>query len=214
MKRAFLFALLFTFVTVALANDHKAPELKSSAVDYPAVDVHTADNVSVAADPFDTPGKASFFSIDYLKYGFIPIRVIVTNNGNAPISLTEARIYFFTGYGDKVLAAEPEDIERRVDTIANPTSPGVVLPAPFPHIHGRSHDKDKQINNDFDTFGFQTLAVEAHTTRAGFLFYNIQGLSDPLKDAKLEVRELRDASGKDLFTFEVPFDKYLAAEKH
>lgn len=213
MKRTFLSVLLLIFATTALAKDHKAPELKSSAVDYPAVDIHTADNVSVAADPFDTATKANFFSIDYLKYGFIPIRLIVTNNGNAPISLADARIYFFTGYGDKVLAAEPEDVERRVDTIANPTSPGVVLPAPFPHIHGHSHDKDKQIESDFNTFGFQTLAVEAHTTRAGFLFYNIQGLSDPLKGAKLEVRELRDANGKEFFTFEIPFDKYLAAEK-
>ena len=213
MKRVFLFALLFTFAAIAPAKDHQAPVLKSAA-DYPAVDVHAADQVSVAADPFDTPEKGSFFSIDYLKYGFLPIRVIVTNNSNTPISLADARIYFFTGYGDKVLAAEPEDIERRADTIANPTSPGVVLPAPFPHIHSRSHDKDKQIQSDFDTFGFQTLAVEAHTTRAGFLFYNIQGISNPLQGAKLEVRELRDASGKGLFAFEVPFDKYIAAEKH
>ena len=165
MKRAILSALLLTLAATALAKDRKAPELKPSAADYPAVDVHTSDQVSVAVDPFDTPDKASFLSIDYLKYGFMPIRVIVTNNGNAPISLADARIYFFTGYGDKVLAAEPEDVERRVDTIANPTSPGVVLPAPFPHIHGHSHDKDKQIQGDFDTFGSRP-SLSRRTPRA------------------------------------------------
>ena len=49
-----------------------------------------------------------------------------------------------------------------------------------------------------------------HSTRAGFLFYDMQGLGDtPLKGANLNLRDLRDASGKELFYFQIPLDKYL-----
>lgn len=213
MQRAILSIFLFTFVALAPAKDHQPPALQP-ATNYPAVDSHATEQVAVAADPCDTPDKCPFFSIDYLKYGFLPVRVIVTNNSGAPISLAQARIDFYTGEGDKVLAAVPEDVERRTDTIANPATPGVVLPAPFPRIHPHSHNKDKQIQGDFDTFGFQTLTVDAHATRAGFLFYNIQGLNHPLEGARLVVRELRDASDRDLLPFTVPFDEYHTAGRH
>jgi hypothetical protein len=213
MQRAILSIFLFTFVALAPAKDHQPPALQP-ATNYPAVDFHATEQVAVAADPCDTPDKCAFFRIDYLKYGFLPVRAIVTNNSDASISLAEARIDFYTGEGDKVLAAVPEDVERRTDTIANPATPGVVLPAPFPRIHAHSHNKDKQIQGDFDAYGFQSLTVEAHATRAGFLFYNIQGLGHPLEGARLEVRELRDASGKDLAPFDVSFDNYPAARRH
>ena len=71
----------------------------------------------------------------------------------------------------------------------------------------------KQIEADFSTFEYQAIVVEPHTTRAGFLFYDIQGLSNPLVGAKLYLRMLRAADGHELFYFEIPFDKYLAARK-
>ena len=51
--------------------------------------------------------------------------------------------------------------------------------------------------------------VEPHTTRAGFLFYDVSGLSRPLQGALLNLHTIKDADGKDLFYFEIPFDKYL-----
>jgi hypothetical protein len=55
--------------------------------------------------------------------------------------------------------------------------------------------------------------VEPHTTHDGFLFYDIQGLgSSPLRGAKLLLREIKDADGKELFYFEIPFDKYLQTQ--
>ena len=54
--------------------------------------------------------------------------------------------------------------------------------------------------------------MEPHTTRAGFLFYDVSGLSQPLVGAKLYLHELRDADGKELFYFEIPFNKYLQSK--
>jgi hypothetical protein len=57
------------------------------------------------------------------------------------------------------------------------------------------------------------VVVEPHTTRAGFLFYDVSDLDHPLRGAKLHLRtRLRNADGKELFYFEIPFDKYLKSK--
>ncbi len=85
-----------------------------AATDYPAVDNHAKEQVAIAAVPFDTAQDCKIFQVDYLKYRFLPIRIIVTNNGDRPISLRDARIFFISANGDRIPAAEPEDVERRV----------------------------------------------------------------------------------------------------
>ena len=70
----------------------------------------------------------------------------------------------------------------------------------------------KEIEHDFNTFEYSALAVEPHTTRAGFLFYDVSGLTTRWPGARLYVRPLRDADGNELFYFEVPFDKYLQSK--
>jgi hypothetical protein len=41
----------------------------------------------------------------------------------------------------------------------------------------------------------------------------VQDLANPLAGAKLNLRMLRNSDGKELFYFEIPFDKYLAAQR-
>ncbi len=65
---------------------------------------------------------------------------------------------------------------------------------------------------DFDTFEYGALVVEPHTTRAGFLFYDVSDLNHPLRGAKLHLHALRNADGEELFFFEIPFDKYLKSK--
>jgi hypothetical protein len=65
------------------------------------------------------------------------------------------------------------------------------------------------VEEDFKSLEYAAVAVEAHTTRAGFLFYDVEGIANPLAGGKLNLRMLRNADGKDLFYFEIPFDKYL-----
>ena len=79
-------------------------------------------------------------------------------------------------------------------------------------IHTKPKGSNSEIEQDFNTFEYSALAVEPHTTRAGFLFYDVSGLSHPLVGARLYVRSVRDAEGNELFYFEVPFDKYLQSK--
>ena len=194
----------------AWAADHIAPPA-GDAASYPAVDSHAEEHVTIAADPYNTPSKISIFRVDYLKYGFMPIRIIVTNNGDKPISLADARINFITAAGDKIPTAEAPDVERRIDKIKRPDG-GYKLPGPLPRIGNKSASKRKDIEADFTSFEYSAVVVEPHTTRAGFFFYDLEGIANPLVGGKLSLSTLRNAGGKELFYFEIPFDKYLAAK--
>jgi hypothetical protein len=207
----FSLALALLFTAAALpASDHSLPPAKDAST-YAAFDAHPDDHVVIAAEPFDTKEKESIFRIDYLKNDFMPIRLIVTNNSDRPISLVDARIHFISAAGDTIPAAEPEDVERRMTHVSN-TGRKIPMPAPLPPMGGKPKTPDSKIEQDFSEFEYAAIAVEPHTTRAGFLFYDVEGLgSNPLHGAKLYLKELKNADGKELFAFEIPFDKYLVS---
>jgi hypothetical protein len=187
------------------------PPPAKDATKYPAVDFHPKEQVAIAAEPFDTAEKCKIFQVDYLKYRFLPIRIIVTNTGDHPVSLKDARIFFISAEGDKVPAADPEDVERRVKP---KDSRGHDIPVGPIKLHTKGSASDDKIEADFDHFEYGALAVEPHATRAGFLFYDMAGLGDtPLRGGKLVLRELRNSNGDELFYFEIPFDKYLEAQR-
>jgi hypothetical protein len=206
-------ALALTFSATAFsASDHVAPPFKDAS-SYAAFDAHPDDHVVIAAEPFDTKEKEKIFRVDYLKNDFMPIRIIVTNNGDRPISLSDARIHFISAAGDTIPAAEPADVERRMTNVSN-AGRKIPMPAPLPPMGGKPKTPDAKIEQDFNDFEYSAITVEPHKTRAGFLFYDVQGLSgNPLRGAKLHLKELRDADGKELFYFEIPFDKYLSGGK-
>jgi len=194
----------------ASASDHIPPAVQP-ATSFAAVEVHDNEKVAIAAEPYDTKEKESIFRVDYLAHGVMPIRLIVTNNGNRPISLRDARILFQTAAGDRIQAAEPEDVERLM-TQRDRQGAKIPMPGPIPAIHLKPKASNKEIEEDFDTFEYQAIVVEPHTTRAGFLFYDVSQLTNPLRGAKLHLHELRDADGHELFYFEIPFDKYLKSK--
>ncbi len=194
----------------AMAVDRTPPPLQP-ATTFADVEAHDGEKVAIAAEPYDTREKAAIFRVDYLSHGVMPVRLIVTNNGDRPISLRDARILFYTADGDKIQAAEPEDVERLM-TGKERQGRSIPLPAPLPSIKRKPKASNKEIEQDFDTFEYQALVVEPHSTRAGFLFYDVSGLDHPLEGASLHLRELRDADGKELFYFEIPFDKYLKSK--
>jgi hypothetical protein len=201
--------LLIAFTAGAMGRTDPPPAKEATA--YPAVDEHAKEHVAVAVEPFDTREKCKIFDVDFLKYNFLPIRIIVTNEGDRPISLNDARIYFIDANGNRIQAAEPEDVERR---LRPPSGRPSGIPIGPLHVPVKKSDSDSKIEADFDQFEYAALVVEPHTTRAGFLWYDMSGLGDtPLHGARLTARELKNADGQELWTFEIPFDKYLDAEK-
>ncbi len=192
------------------ASDHTPPPVQP-ATSFAAVEIHDDEKVAIAAEPYDTKLKESIFRVDYLAHGVMPVRLIVTNSGDKPISLRDARILFQTKSGERIQAAEPEDVERLM-TRKEREGGKIPMPGPIPSIKLKPKASNKDIEEDFNTFEYAALVVEPHTTRAGFLFYDVSQLDSPLKGAKLHLHKLRGADGKELFYFEIPFDKYVESK--
>lgn len=201
----------------SFAADKKAPPAKP-ANQYAAFDPHPKEQLTIAADPCDDPRDCDFFRLPYVQHGFIPVRVIFTNDGDAPVSLDEARIQFISANNDVIPAATDDDIQRRLFSTKGTKGRQIPLPMPLPPI--TLHDKpvDKQISKDDADFGFNTTTVNPHSTLAGYLFYDVRQLDgEPLKDAQLYVKMVNTVAGKDgakkqLFPFSIPFNKWLAAQ--
>ena len=202
--------MLLWLALPAAAADHKPPAVQPATA-FAAVETHPDEKVSIAAEPYDTREKTAIFRVDYLSHGVMPIRLIVTNNSDRPINLREARVLFYTAEGEKIQAAEPEDVERLM-TRRERESTKIPMPTPLPPIKLKPKASNKEIEEDFNIFEYSALVVEPHSTRAGFLFYDVSGLDHPLAGASLHLRKLLDADGKEFFYFEIPFDKYLKSK--
>jgi hypothetical protein len=197
----------------AHAADKKAPPPKPAA-EYPANDAHPNEHVTIAIDPCDAVKDCSFFRLPYASHSMIPVRVIITNDSDAALSLDDVRIQFISAYNDKIPAANLEDLNRRMFTFrsAQPTTiPGIPIAIHHPPAI------DKKVIDDDKDFGFQTTTVDPHSTLAGYLFYDVKDLDtsdvSPLKDAQIYVKMIHTADKKhELFAFTIPFDKWLTAK--
>ena len=199
-------------VVLALAGstayaEKEAPPAKP-ATEYAAHDEHPNEHVTVAAEPCEDAKNCPFFRLKYQDHGLLPIRVIVTNDSDRTLLLDDARMQFITADNDKLPAATTEDINRRLFTIKN--ARGTKIPIIPITVH---HPVDKKILDDDHDFGFKTTTVAPHSTLAGYLIYDVKQLDDPvLANAEFYVKMIRTKEGdQELFAFQIPFDKWLAA---
>jgi hypothetical protein len=189
-----------------------APPVKPAA-EYPLNDPHPVEKVTLAADPCTEKVDCSFFRLPYIEHGFIPVRVIITNDRDEAIILDDVRMQFVPAEGEKEAAADDEDLNRRL--FNHKYAEGTKIPLIPITIHKEPIDK-KILNDDAD-FGFQSTTVPPHSTRAGYVFYDTRGIDDPvLKHAELYIKMIHYVDEHtvkhELFAFTLPFDKWLAAQ--
>ena len=196
---------MFPSLTFAAKEFAMPPALP--AKDYPAHDQHPLEVVTVAVDPYDLADKANIFSVHYSEIGFLPLFVVITNDGDQPVELSGMKAQLVTASRAKLSPAVDEDIARR---LARPSANTNRYPVPFPTKKvkgGLSKEAIAEIQNA----QFVAKAVEPHSTQAGFLFFDVSGISVPLAGAHLYLTGVRDAKGNELMYFEVPLEKYLTA---
>jgi hypothetical protein len=203
--------LLTSTATIAILLAHPLSAEKArkpipplTAQEYPMHDEHEQEHVAIAAEPCDTRDTLPDTRLDYLGHDMMPIRVIVTNDSEFDLTLDDARIHFIAGDNSNVPAATDDELQRRLFSLGG-ANRKIPLPLPLPPITVHAN-VDKKILADEEDFGFKTTTVKAHTTVAGYLFYDMQGLTKPVLDhATLELRKVRfAASNKALDSFEIP----------
>lgn len=189
-----------------------APPIKPAA-QYALNDTHPTEKVTVAAEPCSETAACPFFRLPYVTHGFLPVRVIITNDRDQALVLDDVRIQFLPYEGDKIPAATDEDLNRRL--FSTRSAAGTKLPVIPITIH---HEPvDKKILNDDTDFGFQSTTVAPHSTAAGYVFYDTRGIDDPvLKHAELYMKMIHSSDAKgarqELFAFTLPFDRWLTAQ--
>jgi hypothetical protein len=174
---------------------------------YPAHDQHPTEAASVAVDPYDLADKANIFSVHYSEIDFLPLFVVITNDGDQPVELSGMKAQLVTANRAKLSPATDEDIARR---LARPSANTNRYPVPFPTKKVKG-GLSKQAIEEIQNAQFVAKAVEPHSTQVGFLFFDISGISVPLAGAHFYLTGVRDAKGNELMYFEVPLEKYLSA---
>jgi hypothetical protein len=173
---------------------------------YPAHDDHSDEKLAIAADPYDTPDKAKIFSIDFREHGFLPIFLIITNDGPQPVSIANMQITL-TVNRSKFTPISTEDISRRLTNPQANTNPATnPLPFPIPRKKVKGTLSKKEMD-EIESSQFAAKAVEPHTTQSGFLFFDIADLPTPLAAAHLYVNGVNDAKGTELMYFEIAMGK-------
>lgn len=206
-KTATVFAATILLCVPCLAAKEFVKPAARAATTYPAHDQHPKEGVTVAIDPYDMADKAQIFSVNYRNEGIVPVFVIVTNDGDQPISLSNMKAELVTVGRTKLSPSTTDDLYRRLSHPARSDTPS---PLPFPRKKVKGAIS-KQAMDEINAAQFSARAVEPHSTQSGFLFFDVSGISTPLAGANFYLTGVNDAGGGELMYFEIPLEKYLSA---
>lgn len=208
-----LFRRPLTLVTVAVAislgsvalwaaREFVAPR-PENANTYACKDAHPNEKVTAAIELYNAPPKSDIFVTPYTQEGLLPVFLVITNDGDQPVALTSMRAELVTSNRAKLESLTTDDIFRRVAHISgNSTNPGRVNPLPLP-----GGNKNKKVQKQYQEIlaaNFAAEAVEPHTTKSGFLFFDVLSVKQPVQGSHIYLTGLRDAGGNELMYFEIP----------
>ena len=191
----------------ANAYDYKPPEIPPAghADKYPLHETHKDEGVTIAIDPYG-PEKDSVFHVKFAEHRVLPVRLIVTNDTDQPLSLADAHIQFTTARKAKGEPLTKDDVERAVANSVEPqdrTAPGLPLPIP----KRKPQRLPKGTDEEIDYLMFKAEAVEPHNTQSGFLFFDVSGVTQPLVGSHILLTGIRNGAGQELFYFDIPLQK-------
>ena len=159
----------------------------------------SADRVIVGAKQFNTEdltAEAFGKKADLLRYGVLPVLVVIQNNRDKALDLRELEVNLVGVDGRHVNAVDPQDIPFLWKHGRKP--PAVTLPVPLPK-------KGNPLNApQIVTRAFAAKLVPPNDSVSGFFYFEAQ--SEP--GDKLYLNGLRDArSGQDILYFEFALER-------
>ncbi|HET7892622.1 MAG TPA: hypothetical protein VFL34_13920 [Candidatus Sulfotelmatobacter sp.] len=210
-RRRLLFALLlFSIFVFAKAKDFVMPKAYPAKT-YPAHDEHAAEKLTIAADPYDMPDKAAIFTIKYREQGYLPVFMVFTNDGETPVSMNDMKVELITHNRDKIQAASEDDLYRRFSHLKKRGDEPSRNPLPIPLPRGGPKaGVNKNQRDELSTALFAAKAVAPHESEAGFVFFDVSDISQPLAGARIYITGVLNANGQELMYFEIPMEKYLS----
>jgi hypothetical protein len=204
VKLTHIFAPVLLLACAALSSDKTLPAAQPAAA-YPAHEYHSHEKVTVGIDPYDTETKASVFKVKYKNYSLLPVRLIISNDGETPLMLDSMKIELITANKDKLQPAVIDDILRK---LVRPEKAASRSPLPIPLPRDRS-PVNRDARQEIETLMFVNVPVTPHSTNSGFLFFDVAGIENPESQAHLFISGIR-AGDQELFYFDIPMEAYLS----
>lgn len=178
---------------------------------YPAHEAHEMEKLSIAVDPYDTADKtAGTFTTDFRAEGILPVLLVLSNDGDRPVSLANMNILLVTRGRLKISPDTNEDVFRRIATRKENRNVPIQNPLPIPLPKKSKRQVSREAEVEVEGAQFMARAVEAKSTRHGFLFFNVSGIANPMAGGRIVITGLADHNGNELFYFEIPLEKYLS----
>jgi len=199
-----LIGLTITFSSLALIAKDKdfVPPHAENANTYPSKDAHPKEKVTAAIDLYNAPPKDSIFITPYSQEGILPVFLIISNDGDQPITINNMEVQLVTGRRAKLDGLTTDDVFRRVAHISG-SSNAPVRVGPIP-LSGNKNKKAQKEYQEIQNAKFAAQAVEPHTTKAGFIFFDVEGVKQPLDGSHIYLTGVRDAGGAEMMYFEIP----------
>jgi hypothetical protein len=210
MKRQSIILCLIGFSTLLLAGDKGFnPPPAEHAKTYVLTEAHDDEHAVIAIDPYDAAPKTAIFKVKYKEIGFLPVRLIISNDGPTPLMLDNLKIEYITARRDKREPASKDDIFRRIShpEKAAARSPVQLPPLPGPKIP-RSAVKQDAVE-EVDSAMFVTVPVMPHSTNSGFLFFDVAGIENPEAGAHIYLSGIK-AGTRELFYFDIPLERAVS----
>jgi len=178
------------------------PPRAENANTYASKDAHPKDKVTAAIDLYNAAPKDQIFITPYAQEGILPVLLIVTNAGDQPITLSDMHAELVTAGRAKLEALDTDDVFRRVAHIKGDSN-GPQRIGPIT-INGTKNKKAQKQYEEITAARFAAEAVEPHTTKSGFLFFDIEDVKQPVAGAHVYLTGVRDAGGNELLYFDIP----------
>lgn len=203
------FALVFSSMTLWAAKDFVPPHAENANT-YQCKDAHPSEKVTAAIDLYNAPPKDDIFITPYSQEGILPVFLVITNEGDQAITLSSMQVQLVNARRTKMDSLSSDDVFRRVAHIAGSSTSTPTRVGPIT-LSGNKNKKAQKQYQEILAANFAAEAVEPHSTKSGFLFFDVQGVKQPVDGAHIYLTRVRDAGGNELMYFEIPVSPSSAA---
>lgn len=158
--------------------------------------------VTVAVQPYrgEQEQKDAFGKAEPYKFGFLPVLVVITNEGDAPLGLEGLKVRLIDGRREGLEPTPGEDLAFFNPKGHKPKDRPSYIPIP---IGGPKVKKGPLAKPEITQREFQAPVVAPNTTASGFFYYNVG--TGSLDGASMYISGIRNmATGSELFYFEIP----------
>ena len=194
----FRFVISSIALPVFLIAAGTVPFHPGAAADYAH---QSSDQVTIGAKSFNTEDQvAGVFGkkVDLLKYGVLPVLVVIENKRQKTLDLRDLEINLVGSDGRHVSSVNPEDVPFLGTSGHRPRNSPVPLPVPLPK-------KKNPLNAaEIVTRAFSAKMLPPGDSAQGFFYFEAK----PEPGDSLYVNGLRDTpSGHEILYFEFAIDK-------